>query len=181
MNPQYPKLSSLPPKPFLNTTCSTSLHMDASAPLTIKLDCTKAHMHEGGGGGGAGLSLNTLSPDKINYNDVSICQRVPVAQSGHWDLPPNSKNREQMAGLKEKGMEKRETKRQQWRRHKESRNDRGEGQMELRREQWWWAWQRTQVELLYEEIVEGVMKCMKKTVRWRNKRGWMGKRENVDL
>lgn len=35
------------------------------------------------------LSLNTLSPDRINYSDVSICQQVPVAQLGDQDLPPN--------------------------------------------------------------------------------------------
>lgn len=34
------------------------------------------------GGRGGGLSLNTLSPDRINYSDVSICQRVPAARLG---------------------------------------------------------------------------------------------------
>lgn len=58
-------------------------------------------MEEGGGA----LSLNTLSPDRINYSDVSICQRVPVAQPGHRDLPPNRRERGQMKGLKEKGVE----------------------------------------------------------------------------
>lgn len=49
---------------------------------------------------GEGLSLNTLSPDRINYSDVSICQQVPVAQSGNWELPPNKRERGQMEGLK---------------------------------------------------------------------------------
>lgn len=39
--------------------------------------------------GGGGLSLNTLSPDRINYSDVSICQRVPAARLGDRDLPPD--------------------------------------------------------------------------------------------
>lgn len=38
---------------------------------------------------GGGLSLNTLSPDRINYSDVSICQRVPAARLGDRDLPPD--------------------------------------------------------------------------------------------
>lgn len=42
-----------------------------------------------GSGGGAGLSLNTLRPDRINYSDVSICQRVPAARLGDRDLPPD--------------------------------------------------------------------------------------------
>lgn len=44
-----------------------------------------------GGGWGGGLSLNTLSPDRINYSDVSICQRVLVAQPGDRDLLPNKR------------------------------------------------------------------------------------------
>lgn len=43
----------------------------------------------GKGGGRGGLSLNTLSPDRINYSDVSICQRVPAARLGDRDLPPD--------------------------------------------------------------------------------------------
>lgn len=39
--------------------------------------------------GWGGFSLNTLSPDRINYSDVSICQRVPVARLWDQDLPPN--------------------------------------------------------------------------------------------
>lgn len=38
---------------------------------------------------GGSFSLNTLSPDRINYSDVSICQRVPVARLGDQNRPPN--------------------------------------------------------------------------------------------
>lgn len=32
-----------------------------------------------------------MSPDRINYSDVSICQQLSGARRGELDLPPHSK------------------------------------------------------------------------------------------
>lgn len=53
-------------------------------------------MGEGEEWGRGVLSLNTLRPDRINYSDVSICQRVPVARLR--DSDPNGTNGEIRGG-----------------------------------------------------------------------------------
>lgn len=54
------------------------------------------------GGGGWNCSLNTLRVGRINYSDVSICQRVPVAQPLHWETATELGGGGQMEGLKAK-------------------------------------------------------------------------------
>lgn len=52
--------------------------------------------------GGWNCSLNTLRVGRINYSDVSICQRVPVAQPLHWETATELGGGGQMEGLKAK-------------------------------------------------------------------------------
>lgn len=55
------------------------------------------------GGGGWNCSLNTLRVGRINYSDVSICQRVPVAQPLHRETATELwGGGRQMEGLKVK-------------------------------------------------------------------------------
>lgn len=61
-------LNTLDSAPLEGQKCSTAV--GKSAPSSLKLVCRKEE------GVKVGVSLETMSPDRINYSDVSICQQL---------------------------------------------------------------------------------------------------------
>lgn len=61
-------LNTLDSAPLEGQKCSTA--GGKSAPSSLKLVCRKEDEVK------VGISLETMSPDRINYSDVSICQQL---------------------------------------------------------------------------------------------------------
>lgn len=73
--------------PLEGQKCSTAV--GKSAPSSIKLVCRKEEEEEEEVK--VGVSLETMSPDRINYSDVSICQQLWGARRGELGLRSNRK------------------------------------------------------------------------------------------